>query len=147
MAKLSSKFMTVNVDDSGGTARDISNDVESVEIPYNYDEHDVTGFSEGSHNVITGLAAMPITINGNFNAAATTGSHTVLSGILGSTTSKTVTIDIGQGAAPTTGDPEWSGEYTLTAYTVSAGDPTGPLKFTATLNVMGSTAPSWGTKA
>lgn len=145
MAKISSKFLKVFVDDSVPTARDISGDVESVEIPYNYDEHDVTGFGEGSHNVLAGMANMPVTMNGNFNAAATTGSHTVLKSILGATASKTVTVQVGQGAAATTGDPEWEGEYVLISYNVSASDPSGPLKFVATFNVSGATAPAWGT--
>jgi hypothetical protein len=33
MAKLSGQYLTVNIDDSGDTARAVSSDIESVDIP------------------------------------------------------------------------------------------------------------------
>jgi len=144
MAKLAGRFIKVYIDDSGGTARDVSSDVDSVEIPDEYGSLDMTGFSDGSVNSAPGMPNLPIRITGKFNPAATTGLYTVLKGILGSYTSKTVTVQVGQNAAPTTGDPEFEGEFWLQAMPISA-TPTGNVTISASFEVMGSTAPAWGT--
>ena len=73
---------------------------------------------------------------------ATTGAHTVLKatgGIAG-----TLTLQWGQnGAAPTTGDLEWEGEYVLLSNNVSL-DGNKPV-LQCTWKPTGATPPAWGT--
>ncbi len=143
MAKLSGQYLTVTIDDSGDAAQNVSGDVESVDIPDEYGELDVTGFSDGSVNSIAGMPAFNVEIAGNFNAAATTGLFTVLSGIVGQG-AKTLTVALGQGAAPTTGDPQFEGEFWCQKINVSA-TPQGKVTLTTSLRPSGSTAPAWAT--
>jgi hypothetical protein len=144
MAKLAGKFIKVLLDDTGGTARDVSSDVESVDIPDEYEELDVTGFTDGAENSIPGMPSFNVEVQGNFNPAATTGLYTVIKGIMGSYTSKTVTVQVGQNATPTTGDPEFEGEFWCSKMTIGA-TPKGKVTLTASFRPMGATAPAWGT--
>jgi hypothetical protein len=144
MAKLSGRFIVVSITDSGAVARDVSSDVDSVEIPDEYGSVDVTGFSDGAENSIAGMPRLPITINGTFNPAAGTGLYTVLKGLLGSYTGRLVEIKIGQNATPAGGDPKFSGTFWLARMPVSA-TPTGKVTISGEFEVSGSTAPSWGT--
>lgn len=144
MAKLAGKWLKVLIDDSAGTPRDVSADVDSVDIPDEYGSLDMTGFGEGSENSAPGMPRLPISITGKFNPAATTGLYTVLKGILGSYTAKTVTVQVGQNAAPTSNDPEFEGEFWLQAMPIGA-TPTGNVTIGGNFEVMGSAAPAWGT--
>ncbi len=144
MAKLAGRFLKVLLDDSGGTARDVSADIESIDVPDEYGELDVTGFGEGAENSIPGLPSFPVEIQANFNPAATTGIYTVLKGSLGTYAGRTLTVQVGQNATPTTGDPEFEGEFWVQKMNISA-TPKGKVSLTASLRVYGSTAPAWGT--
>ena len=135
------------VDDSGTTARDITGDLIPGSLTgggLTLDQVDMTGVSETVRNYLAGHAEAQISGQVHMNDAATTGAHTVLSGIDGGAAG-TVTLQWGQnGAAPTGSDPEWEGEYVLTTY--------GPMTFTGGRAVMPftfapgtSTAPAWGT--
>lgn len=145
MAKLSGQYLVVYIDDSGDSPRDVSSDVKSIDIPDEYGEIDATGFSDGAVNSISGMPSFNVEITGMFNPGATTGLYTVLNGIKGGG-AKTLTVQIGQGAAPTTGDPEFEGEFWLQKMNVSA-TPQGETGITASLRPSGSTAPAWGTVA
>lgn len=137
MAKISAKSAVIIVDDSGGTPRTISSDVVSYSIDYNVDSPEVTGFGDGSHNFIPGLKVVGVTLEVLWNSAATTGAYTVLSGIVGSSSSKTVSL------TPEIGGPTLSGEFMLTGLTPS-GAPGDAIKLgSAKFVVMGATAPSW----
>ena len=146
MAKLAGKWLKVYVDDNTGTpvARDVSSDVDSVDIPDEYGSLDMTGFSDGSVNSAPGMPNLPIKITGKFDPAATTGLYTVLKGILGAGSAHTVTVQVGQNAAPTTGDPEFEGEFWLQSMPVGA-TPTGNLTIAGNFEVFGASAPAWGT--
>ncbi len=147
MSKRIGKFVTISIDDSGGTPRALTNDVTSIGgISLVYDEGEVGGYSQDKFYLAL-RADAPLTIEGLFNPTASTGSHTVLSGIVGknvSPASVTVTIAIGANAAPTNGDPEWEGEYRCTEYTPTF-DLNGPATFSAKLVPGTSTLPAWGT--
>ena len=145
MAKLSGQYFTVTIDDSGDAPRDVSSDVESADIPDEYGELDVTGFSDGAVNSIAGMPAFNVEITGNFNPAATTGLFTVLNGIKGGG-AKTLTVAVGQGAAPTTGDPEFEGEFWCQKVNIGA-TPQGKAALSASFRPSGSAAPAWGTVA
>jgi len=144
MSKRIGKFTTVSVDDSGNTARDITNDVTSLGgVPLTYEEIEVGGYGQDKY-YLAGRADNSITLEGFFNPTATTGSHTVLSGIDGSNTARTVTIGYGSNATPTGGDPEFEGEFICTEYTVTP-DLNGAMMFSAKFMPGSSTLPAWGT--
>lgn len=135
--KISAKGAVISVDDSAGTPRAISGDVVSYEIEYSAEPLDVTGFGEGSQNFTPSLPVIGITMDVIWNTAATTGARTVLASIIGSATSKTVTI------VPEAGGPSFSGEFMLDALPVS-GTPVGEIKIGSVhFSVMGAVAPAW----
>ena len=143
--KTNARYITVNVDDSSGTARDISASVATVAtVGLTHDVSDVTAYSDGVHNVTLGHPAAPISMSGPLNNTATTGAHIVMTGIAGSMAATyTVTVALGIKASPTTGDPEFEGEYYCTSYTVNGADAT----WTGTFEPAIATAPAWGTVA
>ncbi len=145
MAKLSGQYLTIAIDDSADAAQNVEGDVESIDIPDEYGELDVTGFSDGSVNSLAGMPAFNVEIAGNFNAAATTGLFTVLSGIVGQG-AKTLTVAVGQGTAPAMGDPEFEGEFWCQKMNISA-TPQGKVTLNASFRPSGSTAPAWSTVA
>lgn len=140
--KTNSKHIRVSVDDSGGTARDISASVSSVSgVGLTYAETDVTAYSDGVINFTLGHPSSEIEISGPINNTASTGAHIVFAGIAGvETSTKTVTIQIGIKAAPTGGDPEFEGEYICSSYIVNSDG-----TYTARMIPGSSTAPAWGT--
>lgn len=139
--KSNARWIRVSVDDAAGTARDISTDVRDVNIPIEHAESDVTGYSDGVVNVTLGHASHNVEMTGVFNNTASTGAYTVLSGIVGHVSStKTVTVQIGINAAPTTGDPEYEGEFYCSAFKIN-----GDLTWDASFRPASSTAPAWGT--
>jgi hypothetical protein len=144
MSKLAGRWIKVLLDDTTPTARDISGDVESVDIDDGYGELDVTGFGDGSENSIPGMPTFNVELTCHFNPAATTGVYTVVKGIVGAYSGHTLTVQQGQNAAPTTGDPEFEGEYWCSGMKFSS-DPKGKTTLTVSLRVYGSTAPAWGT--
>lgn len=142
--KTNSRFIRVFMDDSGGSARDISASVSNVSsVGLTYGETNVTAYSDGVVNFTLGTPTADVELSGPFNNTASTGSHTVFSGINGlMTATYTLTVEIGIRAVPTTGDPSFGGEYYCANYRVN-GDGT----WTARLVPASATAPAWGTKA
>lgn len=133
-------------DDSGNTARDLTASLVpgSVTMGYTLEQVDMTGVSDAMKNYLAGHADAPVTAKFFLDDTATTGSHTVLKGVLGST--KTLTLQWGSnGAAPTTGDPEWEGEYTYFGGSVSMEG--GRAVLNAEWRPGTSTAAAWGTVA
>ena len=89
--KLSAKGGAVSVDDSSGSARVISTAVQSYTIDYTVGTVDVTGLGE-PQNFVPDVVVNKVTMEVLWDTTATTGATTVLRGIVGSTTSKTVSI-------------------------------------------------------
>lgn len=140
--KTHARFVRVKVDDSGGTPQTIG--VGSIDtIGEQYDEQDVTAFSDGVHNFVLGHPEAPLEITGPFDNTATSGAHTVLSGIVGDvSTTYTVTVEIGIRAAPTVGDPKWEGEYYCSQYNVNVNDASYTARFVPASEA--TSAPAWG---
>lgn len=140
-------------DDAGtgsGTARDLTGDLIAGSVSgggLTFDEVSKHGVSELVKNFLAGHATSEVSAQFHSNDSATTGSSTVLNGSMPSATVAgigTLTLQWGQsGAAPTTGDPEWEGEYVLVQNNMSfsGGDAIHSCKWVP----YGSTAPSWGT--
>ncbi len=136
-------------DDSGGTARDLSGDLIPGSISgggLTFDEADMTGVSEAVYNYLRGHAASEISGNFHMNDTATTGATTVLNGqaLPSVAGTGTLTLQWGQSsAAPTTGDPEWSGEYVMLTAPISLDG--NKFAHGVSWKPTGSTAPAWGT--
>lgn len=139
--KTNARHIRVSVDDSGATARDISAAVSNISgVGLTHAEQDVTGYSDGVINFSLGHPSSEIEISGPVDNTASTGAHVVFSGIVGHVSAtKTLTVQIGIRAAPTTGDPEFEGEYYCSSYVIS-GDGT----YTARMVPASSTVPAWG---
>lgn len=136
MAKVSAKGAVITLEDSTSTARTISSDVISYEIPWTYPPIDVTGFSDGSVNAIPGMLTTGVTLNVKWNAAASTGAYTVIKSILGDTNSHVLTI------TPESGGPAWTGEVMADGISIS-GSPTGDISLGSVhFSVMGASAPT-----
>ena len=143
-----SKHVAFKIDDSVGTVREIAvNSINGVGLVY--DEMDVTAFMDAIKNVLPNHPDLNITISGPFDNTASTGSHTVLSGVVGGNTPLTMDIQFGIRHAWEAEEPQFgitssaTSGMLVTSYVVNPDDMT----YTATLRVMGGTAPAWGTAA
>jgi hypothetical protein len=145
------RYIQVFLDDSAGTVRHISGSITSIgPVGLTYDQSDVTTIANSVKQYLTGYGDATITLSGPFNNTAVaaspseSGAHPVMTGLNGANTAATLTIQIGIRAAPTSGDPEFEGEFVVTEYTLS-GSAT-DLTWTATLKpAFGAAAPAWGT--
>ncbi len=137
MAKTTGKNAIVTLDDSAGTPRAISTDVNTYTIEFSANAEDVTGLTEGGQNFTPGLLVTKVSLDLFYNTAATTGSWTVVRGDIGSATSKTFTIQ-----------PEGTGltltyEAMVVMTGISGGSDGTPLKLGIDLMPMGAVAPAW----
>ncbi len=143
--KTTSRYIKVLFDDAAGTPRDLSDSVKTIGgIGLNYDAVDVTALANEVKQYLSGRGDSPIEMSGTFNNTADVGAHVVIAPQNGQNKSSTLTIQIGSQAAPTTGDPEWEGEYSVFGYTVNAGE--SEATWASSFKPMaGAAAPAWGT--
>lgn len=95
MAKESGLGMTMNVDDSGGTARAITNNINSCSWAMPSNVQDITGLDKSAMERLHLLADFSITLTGAFDDAATTTAFAVFKNyrtILAGQTGRTVTM-------------------------------------------------------
>ena len=142
-----SRGVRVQIDDSAGTPRDLSGDLVPGSVTglgFDAPEVEMTGESDTVANFLADRLVSEITMRFIANNTATTGSTTVLNGIVQKV--GTVTVQIGSGgAAPTTGDLSFSGEFLcLGAKLVPDGS---RYVHEVTFKPGSSTAPAWGTVA
>jgi len=145
MTALAGDHIVVKMDDNGSTERTFADgDISSVDLGMTYAQHDVSGFGQAAKNFINGQLDAPVTIKGFLTTTALVGTHTVLNPLFQNGTSTTLTVQVGQNATPTSGDPEYSGEFIVESYkpTIETG---GAIAFEAVLKPATGTAPSWGT--
>ena len=94
MAKESGLGLTISVDDSGGTLRDISNDVTGgADWSTPRGEQDITGVDKSAMERLLLLADGQITLRGTFNDAAAA-SHAVFKDVSSTSVTRTVTLAI-----------------------------------------------------
>jgi len=84
-------WTTCSVDDSGGDARAIVNDVTNISFATPRAEQDVTGMDSSAHERILLLADFSITLNGVFNDAANM-SHAVFATVPSTSVARTVSL-------------------------------------------------------
>lgn len=94
MAKISGLALTtLSVDDSGGVARDIRNDIHDFDFSTDVNLHDVTGLDKSAMERLNLLADFSINMRGTFNAAANL-SHDVFKDVVGGA-ARTVSLGFG----------------------------------------------------
>jgi hypothetical protein len=153
------RFMKVQIGDSSNVLRDIP--VLTINgVGLTYAGINVVALQDAVKGVLPDVPTATVTISGPFDstaavtASATTeaaklsGSHTVLSALVGGTTPRTLGVYIGMRQPWVSGEPVWGLAQSATSgflvldYTVDAAAGT----YTATLGVFpGSSAPAWGT--
>ena len=136
MAKVSGLTTSVTVDDSGGTGRDISNDITSFTVTTPRGEQDITGLDKSAVERLLLRADGTINMTGVFNTA-TNKSHDVFKTIptQAGTTTRTVVI-VYPGPATLTM------ECVLTDYSLAFGAD-GSLIWTVPGSLANGTAPTW----
>jgi mRNA-degrading endonuclease HigB of HigAB toxin-antitoxin module len=133
MAKESGLGMTVSVDDSGGTLRDLSNDITNIDWATPRGVQDITGLDKSAVERLLLLADVSGTINGVFNDASNK-SHDVFKTVSSTSVDRTVTIVVsGQ---------TLSMECVLTDYSISRSA-TGELTYSVPWSLADGTVPTW----
>lgn len=145
--KTVNKYVVVKMDNAAGAVQIITASVSKLgALGKQFDAPDVTTFADGWKNFLIAMHGQDVDLEGPFNNTATTGAHIIFSGIVGLMSATfTFAAVFGVGAAGTTGDPQWSGEYYCAAYTVEASGPQGALMWKAKLKPAGTTAGDFGT--
>jgi len=133
MAKESGLGMTVSVDDSGGTARAIGNDITETSISTPRGVQEVTGLNVSAVERILLLADVEVEHNLVFNDAANM-SHDVFKTVPSTSVARTTTFAVsGQ---------TFAAEILYTNYEVSRSD-SGELTSTAPGQLADGTVPTW----
>ena len=91
MAKESGLGMSVAVDDSGGSARTISNDITNLDFATPREEADVTGLDKSARERLLLLADFTVTLNGVFDDASNM-AHDVFKTVPSTSVARTTTI-------------------------------------------------------
>jgi hypothetical protein len=126
-------WTTLSVDDSGGTARDIRNDLTNLQFSTPRATQDVTGIDKSARETLLLLADFSITLNGVFNDAANAG-HAVFKTIPSTSVARTVSIGVsGQTLA---------NEVHLTDYPLTRSD-AGELTYSVPGVLADGAVPTW----
>jgi len=137
MAKQTGMGDMLQIDDSGGTARDISSDVGDYGINIAQELVETTGLDKSARERITGMSDGDVTLNGFFNAASNK-SHDVFK-----TRTGTRTFDLRIGGNSSS-NPKLAMEMQVANYSLTR-DTAGALTWTVTLNLADGTVPAWST--
>ena len=137
MAKQTGLGDYLAVDDSGGTVRDISNDIGDYGINIAQELVETTGLDKSAKERITSMSDGDVSLNGFFNAASNK-SHDVFK-----TRTGTRTFDLRIGGN-TSGYPKLAMETVVSGYAVTRGSD-GALTWSVTLNLADGTVPAWST--
>ena len=133
MAKESGLGMSIAIDDSGGSARTISNDITNLDWSTPRAEQDITGLDKSATERLLLLADFSVTVNGVFNDASNM-SHAVFATVPSTSVARTTTITIsGQVLAC---------EAFYSDYSLSRGAG-GELTWTAPGALSGGAVPMW----
>jgi len=140
VAKTSGLGSVVAVQDSGGTARTITNDVTNYSFTTPRGTQDITGVDKSAHEILLLLADYSVTLNGVFNTASNM-SHAVFSTISSTSATRSVEIDpIGT----TSGYPKLTVNCVLTDYQVTRAA-TGELTWQVPGQLSDGSTPTWST--
>jgi hypothetical protein len=133
MAKESGLGMSVAVDDSGGSARTISNDITNLDFATPREEQDITGLDKSARERLLLLADFTVTLNGVFDDASNM-AHDVFKTVPSTSVARTTTIAVsGQTLAC---------ETFYTDYSLSRGTD-GSFTWTTSGALSGGAVPTW----
>ena len=133
MAKESGLGMSAIIDDSGGSARTISNDITNLDIATPREEQDITGLDKSARERLLLLADFTISVNGGFNDASNM-SHDVFKTVPSTSVARTTTLAVSGQTLP--------GEIFYTDYALSRSS-SGELTWTAPGVLAGGVVPTW----
>tara|TARA_Y100000310_G_scaffold144792_2_gene144050 strand:- start:2031 stop:2432 length:402 start_codon:yes stop_codon:yes gene_type:complete len=125
--------LTVAVDDSGGSARSIENDITNLDFATPRAVQDVTGVNKSAMERLLLLADFSCTLNGVFNDAANL-SHAVFATVSSTSVARTVTLVMSGQTLP---NETFFTDYSLTRAA------SGELTWTAPGVLTGGTVPTW----
>jgi hypothetical protein len=145
-----SKWVLFKVDDTVPTLRTIA--VNSINVcGITYEEHDLTAFQDAVKGALPGMPDAPVEIGGPWDNTALTGSHTVLSAIVGLSVPLALAVCFGMRAAWVSGTDVNFGitgtadnGYLCTAYNVDPSTMTYTARFVV---APGSAIPTFTTVA
>lgn len=137
MAKKTGLGATVTVDDSGGSARDISNDVGSFQFNTPRGVQDVTGVDKSAFERLLLLSDFQLGLTGVAFNTASNAAHDVFKTVATQAGTVTRTISIVFAGGGTV-----SAECVPTDYTISRNQD-GSLGWTAQLQLANGTAAAW----
>lgn len=126
-------WSVLSVDDSGGNARDIRNDVTNFEFATPRAVQETTGIDKSAFERLLLLADFSITLNGVFNPTATF-SHSVLKDVGSTSVVREITLTV---SAQT-----MVNNCIITDYALTRGDD-GALTWQAPAVLADGTAPTW----
>jgi hypothetical protein len=130
-------WTALSVDDSGGTLRDIRNDITNLEIATPRAVQDVTGIDKSAMERLLLLADMTVTMNGVFNDA-TNASHDVFKTIPSTSVARQITITVSGQQLGTTPQVE----LLLTDYPLTRAD-SGELTWSVPGSLANGEIPTW----
>jgi hypothetical protein len=133
MAKESGLGFSVIVDDSGSSARTISNDITNLDFATPREEQDITGLDKSARERLLLLADFSVTLNGVFNDA-TNLSHDVFKTVSSSSVARTVTLAI---SGQTLACEAFFSDYSLSRSS------SGELTWSAPGALSGGAVPTW----
>jgi hypothetical protein len=125
--------LTVAVDDHGGSARAIENDITNLDFATPRGVQDVTGVNKSAMERLLLLADFSITLNGVFNDASNL-SHAVFSTVPSTSVARTVTLVMSGQTLPN--------ETFFTDYSLSRAA-SGELTWSAPGVLTGGVVPTW----
>ena len=133
MAKESGLGMSAIIDDSGGSARTISNDITTIDIATPREEQDITGLDKSAKERHLLLADFSVAISGVFNDASNM-SHDVFKTVPSTSVARTTTLAVSGQTLP--------GELFYTDYSLSRSA-SGELTWSAPGVLAGGVVPTW----
>jgi hypothetical protein len=141
-----SKWLTVKVDDSGGTLTNISAYTNTISaFGLTFDTQDVTAFSDLVKNVVIGQPVAAFTLGGPIDTVIIT--H--MAAINGTGTPLSVDLQVGIRHAWEAGEPQFGITSSASSGYLCHDFKVDPVANTwsASFDVAGPTAPLWGTSA
>lgn len=128
-------WTTLQVDDSGGTARDIRNDITNLNFSTPRGVQDVTGIDKSAIERLLLLADFSISLNGVFNPAANQ-QHAVFSTVPSTSVNRSVNVTV-NGKNLNQGTAVLFTDYQITR------PQTGELTWTAPGQLANGAVPTW----
>lgn len=125
------------LDDSGGSLRNISNDVTNITFNQGQNLLDITGIDKSASERIAALGDLTVSISGVFNAASNL-SHAVFSTLSGT---RTMNYAVG---GNTSSNPLLAAEMLVGSYNLDRSTD-GALTWSAELSLQSGTVPTWST--